>query len=66
MGDVTADLNDTATVEHAPFSGDGGALDVKYVCWNLCTRGCGGQAVAQGGGLAPLLCYVSFTCSTSA
>ena len=30
MSDVTKDLASVATVEHAPFSGDGGALDVKY------------------------------------
>jgi hypothetical protein len=30
MHDLTAALQSAATVAHAPFSGDGGALDVKY------------------------------------
>ena len=30
MGDLTKDLASVATVEHAPYSSDGGALDVKY------------------------------------
>ena len=30
MPDLLKDLAGVATAEHAPFSGDGGALDVKY------------------------------------
>lgn len=30
MHDAAKDLAGVATVEHAPFSGDGGALDIKY------------------------------------